>query len=82
MNDSSSGQAVLPMNLVQMLRMAPASYHPGWGGPEYTSWKDEQMSRKKTCYIGDWSCLWNLIVERPDVLKPFSDTKVTEVPDR
>ena len=63
MSDSSANQKTPQMSLVQMLRMVPAAYHPGWGGPEYTSWKDEQMSWKKTCYIGDWSFPWNPLTE-------------------
>jgi vanillate/3-O-methylgallate O-demethylase len=63
-------------NLVQHLRVEPGTYHPGWGGPEYTNWKDEQMSWKTSCYIGDWSFLYNLVVKGPEALKLFSDISV------
>lgn len=39
--------------IIEYLRHAPATYHPGWGAPEYSEWQDEQMSWKTTCYLGD-----------------------------
>lgn len=69
MVDSSTNHMTPPTNLVQALRKVPGTYHPGWEGPEYTSWKDKQMSWKQTCYIGDWSFLYNLIVKGSDALK-------------
>jgi len=65
--------------IVEFLRNAQPAYHPGWGGPEYTSWQDEQMSWKTTCYVGDWSFLWDLEVSGPDALKVFRDTGVNSV---
>ncbi len=65
--------------LIQYLRTATPSYHPGWGGPEYTSWQDEQLSWKKTCYIGDWSFLWDVEVSGPDALRLFSDSGVNSI---
>jgi len=65
--------------IINALRNSPGSYHPGWGGPEYTNWKDEQMSWKKTCYIGDWSFLGgtlNLLFEGPEALRLVSDISV------
>lgn len=59
---------------VHALRSTTPGYHPGWGQWEYTSWQDEQMSWKSTCYVGDWSFLWDVIVEGPDALRVFSDT--------
>jgi len=41
------------------LAKAPEGY--AWsrfGEPEYTDWLDESLSWKHTCYIGDWSFLW------------------------
>lgn len=62
--------------LIAALRQLPASYHPGWGDLEYTSWQDEQLSWKTTCYLGDWSFLWDLQVDGPDALRLFRDTSV------
>lgn len=46
-----------------------SSYHPGWGGPEYTTWEDEQLSWKTSCYIGDWSFLWDLRLDGPAAIE-------------
>src|SRR5271156_5453272 len=43
---------------------------------EYTGFLDESMSWKQTCYIGDWSPLWKLMVTGPDALRFFSDLSV------
>jgi vanillate/3-O-methylgallate O-demethylase len=47
-----------------------------WGQPEYTDWIDQSMSWKETCYIGDWSFLWERRFRGRDVLKLFSDVSV------
>jgi vanillate/3-O-methylgallate O-demethylase len=47
-----------------------------WGQPEYTDWIDESMSWKETCYLGDWSFLWERRFRGRDVLKLFSDVSV------
>lgn len=47
-----------------------------WGLPEYTDWMDESMSWKKTCYIGDWTFLWERRFKGPDAIKLFSDISV------
>lgn len=60
--------------LIESLRNATPGYHPGWRQGEYSGWQDEQMSWKTTCYVGDWSFLWDVVVEGPDALKVFSDT--------
>ncbi|MGD0918851.1 MAG: aminomethyl transferase family protein [Thermodesulfobacteriota bacterium] len=78
MNEISKNLATPQIDLVQMLRNAPSSYHPGWGRPEYTNWMDEQMSWKKTCYIGDWSFLTELMVKGPDALKLLSYLSVND----
>lgn len=65
--------------IIQYLRSLTPAYHPGWGGPEYTSWQDEQMSWKTDCYLGDWSFLWDVEVTGPDALKFFSDTGINSV---
>lgn len=65
--------------ITDFLRNLPAAYHPGWGGPEYTDWQDEQMSWKETCYLGDWSFLWDVEVSGPDALKLFADTGTNSV---
>lgn len=65
--------------IVEFLRNAPAAYHPGWGAPEYSSWQDEQLSWKQSCYLGDWSFLWDIEVEGRDALRLFSETGVNSV---
>ncbi|WP_445671834.1 aminomethyltransferase family protein [Pseudomonas inefficax] len=62
--------------IIDALRHATPAYHPGWGGPEYSSWQDEQLSWKNGCYIGDWSFLWDVEFEGKDALKLFSDISV------
>ncbi|MCZ4535937.1 hypothetical protein O4159_10775 [Gordonia terrae] len=61
-------------DVIEGLRRANPGYHPGWGQGEYTDWQDEQMSWKTTCYLGDWSFLWDVVVEGSDALRVFSDT--------
>lgn len=59
------------------MRVTPAGYFTvRWGLPEYTDWMDESMSWKETCYIGDWSFLWERRFRGPDVLRLFSDISV------
>src|SRR6516162_10861075 len=59
------------------MRRTPEGYFAvRWGQPEYTDWFDESMSWKETCYIGDWSFLWERRFRGPDVLKLFSDVWV------
>jgi vanillate/3-O-methylgallate O-demethylase len=62
--------------IINQLRAVTPGYHMGWGGPEYSSWQDEQMSWKRTCYIGDWSFLMDVVVEGPEALKFFRDHAV------
>ena len=62
--------------LINYYRNIQPFYLPGWGGPQYSSWMDEQMSRKESCYIGDWSFLRELVFEGPDALRLFSDISV------
>jgi len=62
---------------VAEMRKAPPGY--AWvrfGLPEYTDWTDESMSWKTTCYIGDWSFLWQRRFRGPDALRLFSDISV------
>jgi vanillate/3-O-methylgallate O-demethylase len=62
---------------VDDMRCTPEGYFTvRWGQPEYTDWIDESMSWKETCYIGDWSFLWERRFRGPDVLKLFSDVSV------
>ena len=59
------------------LRRTPEGYFTvRWGQPEYTDWIDESMSWKETCYIGDWSFLWERRFRGRDALKLFSDLTV------
>lgn len=50
-----------------------------WGAPEYTDWQDESMSWKETCYIGDWSFLWERRFRGPDAIKLFSDYSINSL---
>jgi vanillate/3-O-methylgallate O-demethylase len=43
-----------------------------WGKLEYTDWRDENLSWKQSCYIGDWSYLDELRVRGPDALRFLS----------
>src|SRR5215468_11317998 len=62
---------------VKNLRTTPEGYFTvRWGQPEYTDWIDESMSWKETCYIGDWSFLWERRFKGRDVLKLFLDVSV------
>src|SRR6478752_4008198 len=63
-------------DLVERSRRVIPSLLPGWGASEYTSWIDEQMSWKTTCYLGDWSFLPALMIEGPDALRLLSDFSV------
>lgn len=52
------------------------SYMPG-GMAEWSGWRDEQMSWKTDCYIGDWTpCLDDLYLEGSDALKFLSSITV------
>ncbi|MFC0247412.1 glycine cleavage T C-terminal barrel domain-containing protein [Citricoccus parietis] len=62
---------------VQDMRKGPEGY--AWsrfGLPEYTDWMDESLSWKQTCYIGDWSFLWQHRFTGPDALQLISDYTV------
>ena len=55
---------------VESMRTVPEGY--AWsrfGQPEYTDWLDESLSWKQTCYIGDWSFLWQHRITGPDALQ-------------
>ena len=68
-------------SFVDMSRGFPAAYNPGWGGPEYTGWMDEQLSWHTDCYIGDWSFLWCLEIQGPDALAFFRRLSVNSFED-
>jgi vanillate/3-O-methylgallate O-demethylase len=55
--------------LIEQSRQHPPAPLPGWGGvPEYTTWIDEQMSWKRSCYLGDWSFLPAVQLDGEDAL--------------
>jgi vanillate/3-O-methylgallate O-demethylase len=59
------------------MRKPPEGY--AWsrfGQPEYTDWLDESLSWKSTCYIGDWSFLWQHRITGPDALTMLGDITV------
>ncbi|WP_437773631.1 glycine cleavage T C-terminal barrel domain-containing protein [Arthrobacter sp. KNU40] len=62
--------------IVNALRAQTPAVHPGWRQSEFSDWQSEQLSWKETCYIGDWSFLWDLEISGPDSLKFFSDFSV------
>jgi vanillate/3-O-methylgallate O-demethylase len=49
-----------------------------FGQPEYTTWLDENLSWKESCYIGDWSFLWQHWFRGPDVLDLFAEYTVND----
>jgi vanillate/3-O-methylgallate O-demethylase len=62
---------------ISRMRSTPEGHFTSrWGLPEYTDWIDETNSWKESCYIGDWSFLWERRFEGPDALKLFSDISV------
>jgi vanillate/3-O-methylgallate O-demethylase len=65
--------------VIDFLRNSPKTYHPGWNQPEFTDWRDEQMSWKTTCYLGDWSFLWDARFTGPAALELFRDTGINSV---
>ena len=54
----------------------PYEFGPMMGHLEYSGWRDEQMSWKTTCYIGDWTFVPQIRVKGPDAVKLFSDLSV------
>ncbi|HWI22776.1 MAG TPA: hypothetical protein VNT22_09205 [Baekduia sp.] len=60
-------------------RPVTAYFDQIWGPPENTSWIDESMSWKETCYIGDWSFVIDRRFTGPDVLRLFSDISVNSM---
>jgi vanillate/3-O-methylgallate O-demethylase len=65
------------MSLIQEMRKTPPGYYVSrFGLGEYTDWIDESRSWKESCYIGDWSFLWQRFYRGPDVLKLVSDFSV------
>ncbi len=66
----------MSVDVAKMRSTPPGYFTVRWGLPEYTDWMDESMSWKETCYIGDWSFLWERRYRGPDVLKLFSDISV------
>jgi vanillate/3-O-methylgallate O-demethylase len=65
---------------VSSMRTPPEGY--AWsrfGQPEYTDWLDESLSWKNTCYIGDWSFLWQHRITGPDALTMLGDITVNSL---
>jgi len=68
--------------MLTQMRGTPEGYFTvRFGLPEYTDWMDESMSWKQTCYLGDWSFLWERRFRGPDVLKLFSEVAVNSFDD-
>jgi vanillate/3-O-methylgallate O-demethylase len=66
----------MAISVADMRRTPEGHFTVRWGQPEYTDWIDESMSWKETCYIGDWSFLWERRFRGRDVLRLFSDVSV------
>ncbi len=66
----------MAINAKEMRGTPPGYFTSRWGLPEYTDWQDESLSWKESCYIGDWSFLWERRFKGPDALKLFSDISV------
>ena len=66
----------MSISVADMRRTPEGYFTVRWGLPEYTDWIDESMSWKETCYIGDWSFLWERRFRGRDALKLFSDVTV------
>jgi glycine cleavage system aminomethyltransferase T len=65
---------------VEEMRRPPQVY--AWsrfGHPEYTDWRDESLSWKQTCSLGDWSFLWQHRFTGPDAVRLISDFSVNSV---
>lgn len=54
----------------------PVEFSPLMGHLEYSGWRDEQMSWKTTCYVGDWSFVPQIRVRGPDALRLFAALSV------
>lgn len=61
---------------VSTLRNQQPPYLPAWRQREFTGWRDEQLSWKETCYIGDWSFLEDLRLSGPDARTLLDDWSV------
>jgi len=66
----------MSISVADMRRTPEGYFTVRWGQPEYTDWIDESMSWKETCYIGDWSFLWERRFRGRDALRLFSDLTV------
>ena len=63
----------MAIDVASMRTTPPGYFTTRWGLPEYSDWRDESMSWKESCYIGDWSFLWERRFKGPDAIKLFSD---------
>ncbi len=65
---------------VESMRETPVGY--AWsrfGEPEYTDWLDESVSWKTTCYIGNWSFLWQHRFTGQEAIRLLSDFTVNSM---
>ena len=59
---------------VKDMRTTPEGYFTVGGGcPSIRTGWTRRMSWKETCYIGDWTFLWERRFKGSDALKLFSD---------
>jgi vanillate/3-O-methylgallate O-demethylase len=66
----------MAIDIAAMRTTPPGYFTSRWGLPEYSDWRDESMSWKEACYIGDWSFLWERRFKGPDAIRLFSDISV------
>ena len=57
-------------------RALPWEFSPMLGHLEYSGWREEQLSWKTSCYIGDWSFVPQIRVKGRDAVRLFSDLSV------
>lgn len=72
--EPTTGLPTLPHALMVPMDPRATSYQlfiTTYEPSEYTDWRDESMSWKETCYIGDWSPLIKLHLKGPDALAFF-----------
>ena len=68
-------------NLYRAYTSFPVHYAGAVTGnpPEFSGWMDEQMSWKKTCYLGDWSFVPQIGIKGPGAFQLFKDLSVNDL---
>jgi vanillate/3-O-methylgallate O-demethylase len=66
----------MPFDPARLRRPLRRHFDDVYGAPEYTSWIDESLSWKESCYLGDWSFVQDRRYKGPDALRLFADISV------